>query len=54
MLRYYSNIVVLKVTQKIKVEEITLENLVEEALSIPNGWKEEVYVENGQVVFLRP
>ena len=45
---------VLKVTQKIKVEEITLENLVKEALSIPNGWKEEIYVENGEVVFTAP
>jgi hypothetical protein len=42
------------VTQKIKVEEITLENLVKEALNIPDGWKEEVYVENGQVVFSSP
>ena len=41
-------------TQKIKVEEITLENLVKEALSIPNGWKEEIYVENGEVVFSSP
>ena len=45
---------VLKVTQKIKVEEITLENLVKEALSIPDGWKEEIYVENGEVVFTAP
>ena len=41
-------------TQKIKVEEITLENLVKEALSIPDGWKEEIYVENGEVVFSSP
>lgn len=41
-------------TQKIKVEEITLEKIVKEALNIPDGWKEEVYVENGEVVFSSP
>jgi hypothetical protein len=41
-------------TTKIKVEEITITDLVREALTLPDGWKEEIYVENGQVVFSSP
>jgi hypothetical protein len=41
-------------TQKIKANEITLKDLVEEALSIPDGWKEEIYVENWYVEFTSP
>jgi hypothetical protein len=41
-------------TQKIKVEEITLQDLVKEAFSIPDGWKEEIYVEDGEVEFSSP
>ena len=40
--------------RKIKVEDFTLEDLVTEALSIPNGWKEEIYVEDGYVEFTSP
>ncbi len=39
---------------KIKVEEITVETLLKEALNIPNGWHEEVWVEDGFVVFSAP
>ncbi len=41
-------------TKKIKVAEITIEDLVREALSIPNGWKEEIFVEDGEVSFSSP
>lgn len=41
-------------TKKLTIENITIEDLIREALTIPNGWKEEVYVENGQVVFTAP
>ena len=41
-------------TAKIKVDEFTLTDLIREALSIPNGWKEEIYVENGYVKFTSP
>lgn len=41
-------------TAKIKVDEFTLTDLIREALSIPDGWKEEIYVENGEVVFSSP
>lgn len=40
--------------RKIKVEDFRLEDLVTEAFSIPNGWKEEIYVENGYVEFTSP
>ena len=40
--------------QKIKVEDITVKDLVKEALNIPYGWHEEIYVENGEVVFSAP
>ncbi len=40
--------------RKIKVEDFTLEDLVTEAISIPNGWKEEIYVEDGYVEFTSP
>jgi len=40
--------------RKIKVEDFTLEDLVTEAFSIPNGWKEEIYVEDGYVEFTSP
>lgn len=38
-------------TTKIKVEEITIQDLVTKALQIPNSWHVEVYVENGEVIF---
>ena len=41
-------------TQNIKVDQITLQDLVKEALSIPDGWKEEVYLENGDITFSAP
>ena len=41
-------------TQKIKTEEITIENLVCEMLNLPQGWHQEVYVENGEVIFSEP
>ena len=43
-----------KMTTKIEMNEISINDLVREALSIPDGWKEEVYLENGQVVFTAP
>lgn len=36
---------------KIKVDELTELDLIKEAFSIPYGWHEEVYVENGEVEF---
>ena len=41
-------------TQKIKAEEITIEDLVREMINLPQGWHEEVYVENGEVIFSEP
>lgn len=41
-------------SQNKKVEDFTLEDLVKEALNIPVGWHEEVYVERGEVVFSMP
>lgn len=41
-------------TQKIKAEEITIEDLVREMINLPQGWHEEIYVENGEVVFSEP
>ena len=41
-------------TEKIKVAEITVEDLVREALSMPIGWKEEIFVEDGEVSFSGP
>lgn len=39
----------------INASEITIKDLVHAALiEIPNGWKREVYVENGKVVFSEP
>ena len=34
-----------------KVNELKIFDLLKEAFSIPNGWKEEVYVEDGYVTF---
>lgn len=41
-------------TTKIKVTEITILDLLNEAFTIPDGWKEEVYVQNGEVSFSSP
>ena len=41
-------------TTKIKTTEITIFDLLKEAFSIPQGWKEEVYVEDGYVTFSSP
>ena len=41
-------------TQKIKAEEITIEDLVREMLNLPQGWHKEVFVEKGEVVFSEP
>lgn len=38
----------------IKTEEIAIGDLVREMLNLPQGWHEEVYVENGEVVFSTP
>jgi hypothetical protein len=38
----------------IKIEEITITDLVREMINLPQGWHEEVYVENGEVVFSAP
>lgn len=40
--------------KKIKATELTLQDLIREAFSIPDGWKEEIYVENGYVEFSSP
>ena len=47
---------ILKVSKQmnIKIEEISIQDLVKEALSIPNGWKEEIFVEDGEVSFSGP
>jgi hypothetical protein len=40
---------------KIKAKEITIKDLVKEAIeNIPNGWHEEVWLENGEVTFSAP
>lgn len=39
---------------KFNIENFTLENLVESCFSTPYGWKREVYVENGHVLFSGP
>lgn len=39
----------------IKIEDVSIVDLVREAVyNIPFGWKEEVWVENGKVVFSEP
>ena len=40
--------------KEFKSEEITLEDLVKEMLEIPDGFHEEVFIENGKVVFSAP
>src|SRR5690554_4815211 len=43
---------VVKMTNKNKkVNELKIFDLLKEAFSIPQGWKEEVYVEDGYVTF---
>jgi hypothetical protein len=42
-------------TKKLTIENITIEDLIREALTIPNGWKKEVHVEaDGTVTFTSP
>jgi hypothetical protein len=41
-------------TTKIKITELTLKDLVKEALTISDGWKEEIYTKNGYVTFSEP
>lgn len=46
---------VVKMTNKNKkVNELKIFDLLKEAFSIPDGWKEEVYVEDGYVTFSSP
>lgn len=39
---------------KYKICEFEFSDLVKEALTTPNGWKKEVYVENGEIEFSSP
>lgn len=42
-------------TKKLTIENITIEDLIRESISIPNGWKKEVHVEaDGTVTFTSP
>lgn len=39
---------------KYKICEFEFRDLITEALTTPNGWKKEIYVENGEIEFSSP